>query len=356
MNKGRLEQWVKRIHREADKLHQIPRIMEICGSHTRAIYRLGLQEALQGVVEFLSGPGCPVCITPQSVIDQAIRSAAQGRVVATFGDLMRAPGSSGSLFQARSEGADIRVVYSPLDLLELAVSISPKKVTFLAIGFETTSPGTAILLEEVIRSRVTNLTILSVHRLIPPALDTLLQTGSHRITALLGPGHVSAITGSEPFQRISQKYHLPCVISGFAPDEILKSVLLLINQLNKGNYGTAIQYQAAVRPEGNHKARAMIGKYFTVKEALWRGLGMLPQSGLFLRDEYDDYNENLNYEEKRGLEEENPGCYCKEILRGMKKPVECPSFASACAPDHPLGPCMASFEGACHTAYIYCEG
>lgn len=353
MSDVKLNQWITLIRRESEKLKQIPRIMEICGTHTLTIHRYGIKDALQDVVEFISGPGCPVCVTPRELIDNALTCAARGQTIAIFGDMMRVPGSRLNLLQARSEGADIRVVTSPMEVLELAESLRPQKVTFLAVGFETTAPGTGLLLEEMLSRGRANITLLIAHRRIPPALYALLADDPIHLTALLGPGHVAAIIGSEPFERISREFRIPCVISGFEPEEILISIVLLLRQIQKGGYDTEVQYRAGVRPSGNPKARAILAKYFQVNHAAWRGLGMLPMSGLFLRDEYQKFNENLNFEDHGHSVRDHSECHCGEILRGVISPVRCPAFASSCTPDNPLGPCMVSFEGACRAAYLY---
>lgn len=351
-----LSELIKLIHTEASKLSFIPRIMEICGTHTVAIHRYGLKAALQGAVEFISGPGCPVCVSPKQFIEDGLECAEDGRVIATFGDMLRVPGSNMSLLEARSNGLDIRAVASPIDVLELALSNRDRKVTFLAVGFETTSPGTAILIEEAIRLGVGNLTVLTAHRLIPPALEVLLQNDAHQINGLLGPGHVGAIIGIEPFQLICRKYNIPCVISGFKPEDILRSVLGLIVQLRQGNCGAEIQYQKAVRPGGNRKALDFIDKYFEVKDAPWRGLGFLSKSGLYLKREYFRYDENLNFPDGDCASENGSGCCCGDILRGVLDPKQCPAFATDCSPTHPVGPCMVSSEGTCRAVYDYGGG
>ncbi len=331
-------------------------LMEVCGTHTVAIFRSGLKALLPPNLRLLSGPGCPVCVTPLSTVDKIIEYARQpDTIVATFGDMLNVPGSSSSLRQEKSGKADIRLIYSPLECLDLARSHPGKSVILLAIGFETTTPTAAATVLEAKKQGISNLFILSGGKLIPPAMSALLEDGKSRIDGFLCPGHVSVIIGKKPYAEIAKRFRTPCVIGGFEPLDILLAIRELVGLVGKGEAKVKNRYPRAVRDGGNPNARRTVEKVFEVKDSKWRGLGTIPKSGLFLRPEYRGFD----IESVRPLEVasagENPGCLCGEILRGVKEPPDCPSFKTTCNPSRPLGPCMVSSEGSCSAWYKFCH-
>lgn len=336
---------------EAGKQPARPRIMEVCGTHTAAMFRHGIRSLLADAVEVVSGPGCPVCVTPDAVIDTAIGYARQGHLVATYGDMIRVPGTETSLGGARAEGADVRVVVSPLAVADLAAANPGRKVIFLAVGFETTAPGTALLLRELQARGLTNAFVLAAHKLIPPAMLALLAEGGQRIDGFLCPGHVSTVIGLEPYRRISAGFGVPCVVAGFEPEEILLSLLMLLRQLNAGRAEVENQYARAVRPEGNPRARALVDEFFLTADSVWRGFGTLPGSGLLLRERFASFDARRNLGTELPPARDDTGCACGAILRGAIHPPACPQYGRACTPATPRGPCMVSSEGACAIYY-----
>ncbi len=330
------------------------RLMEVCGTHTVAIFRSGIRDILPQNISLISGPGCPVCVTPDRDIDLAIEIAKKENVIfTTFGDMMKVPGTTSSLENERAIGADIRVVYSSLDALDIARKNPEKIIVFLGIGFETTSPTIASVIISAHRENIRNFLVLSAHKLIPPAMKLLLDSGDVKIDGFICPGHVSTIIGSKPYQFIPENYNIPCVISGFEPLDILQSILMLVQQIESNKADVEIEYNRIVHPEGNSVALKMLEEVFEVDDAEWRGLGIVPQSGLFIKDKYRqvdalsffDVNVNTNTKDK--------GCLCGEVLRGSIIPPECPLFAGICTPDSPVGPCMVSSEGTCSAYFKY---
>lgn len=352
---------VAEIRKEARQLPGKPRIMEVCGTHTVAIFRNGIRDLLSDAVELVSGPGCPVCVTPNSVIDTAVAYARQGCIVTSFGDMMRVPGTGTSLLEERARGADIRVVTSPMAVADIAAANPDRKVIFLAVGFETTAPGTGLLVDDLLSRGLDNVYILVAHKLIPPAMRALLEAGDQRISGFLCPGHVSTIIGLAPYKELSVQFGIPCVIAGFEPPDILLSILRILRQIREGRGEAEIQYSRAVRPEGNPAALRLIFRVFEPVASVWRGLGAIPASGLALRGEF------MRFDAERCLERALEGslkaevtpssarerCLCGEVLRGIISPLECPQFALSCTPDSPMGPCMVSSEGACSTYYAF---
>jgi hydrogenase expression/formation protein HypD len=327
--------------------------MEVCGGHTAAIQRFGLPSLLPQAVNLISGPGCPVCVTPAGYIDVLIELALNENVtVATFGDLIRVPGSSLSLAEARAGGADVRVVLSASEALAIAESERNRKVVFPAIGFETTAPGTAVTVMKAMADHTDNFLVMSAHKVMPPAMEALIRGGS-RIDGFICPGHVSVITGSHAFEFIPERYGLGCVITGFEPTDILSSVLMLIRQITDGTPQVEIQYRRAVRPEGNRRAQQYMNEVFEPDDAEWRGLGIISRGGLKLRDRYSAHDAFHVFGIALTSDEKETGCICGEILRGMSKPSDCGMFATACTPDNPAGACMVSDEGACNSWYKY---
>lgn len=329
--------------------------MEVCGTHTVAVFRHGIRSLLPEGVILLSGPGCPVCVTSVRDVDVAVSLAERpGIVLATFGDMVRVPGGERSLYEARVGGADVRVVYSPLDALEIAAGESDKTVVFFATGFETTSPLVAGTLLEAERAGIGNFYLHSVHKLVPPALRALLESGESGIDGLMLPGHVSAITGSRPYGFLAGEYATPSVITGFGAGDIMQGILMLLKQLEAGEPRVGIQYRSVVREEGNTRALEVMGACFEPAEAYWRGIGPIPASGLSLNEKYRhrDIGEHVDLS-GFGESPEPPGCSCGEVLRGVKLPADCPLFGGRCTPENPVGACMVSAEGSCAAYHRY---
>jgi len=330
------------------------RLTEVCGTHTVAIFRSGIRGMLPENISLLSGPGCPVCVTPNEDIDTAIAIARQeDTILATFGDMIKVPGSRSSLEIERAEGADIRVVYSSLDALEIARQNPRKKVMLFGIGFETTSPTIASAVLSAESENMDNFFVLVSHKLIPPAMKALLDAEDVRIDGFLCPGHVSAIIGSRPYEFIPEDYGVPCVIVGFEPLDILHSILMAIRQLESGNARVEIGYRRAVRPEGNITALKILEQVFEICDAPWRGLGLIPRSGLRFRKEYGRFDARSAFGVDVSASSEPEGCLCGEILRGAKMPPDCQFYGEACTPDNPIGPCMVSSEGTCAAYFRY---
>jgi len=330
------------------------RLMEVCGTHTVAIFRSGIRGMLPGNISLLSGPGCPVCVTPNEDIDTALAIARQKDVIlTTFGDMMRVPGSSSNLERERAQGADIRVVYSSLDSLEIARRNPRSKVVLFGIGFETTSPTVASAILSAEREALDNFSVLVAHKLIPPAMKALLDTAEVRIDGFLCPGHVSTIIGSHPYECISQDYGVGCIVAGFEPLDILQSILLAVQQIEFGEARTEIQYRRAVRSGGNVAALGVLEEVFKICDVQWRGLGMIPRSGLALRSRYCRFDARSVFDVGIIPGSEPEGCLCGEILRGVKTPPDCAFFGEPCTPDDPVGPCMVSSEGTCASYYKY---
>lgn len=330
------------------------KFMEVCGSHTVAIFKSGIRDLLPGNISLVSGPGCPVCVTAVEDIDRAVEIARIPEVIlATFGDMMRVPGSRTSLQKARAEGADIRIVYSPFDALKFAQANPARKVVFFAAGFETTSPAVAATLGRAVEEGLRNFFIFSVHKTIPGAMRALLDTPALKIDGFLCPGHVSTIIGTAPYRFIAEEYGKPAVVSGFEPVDILQSTLMMINQIEEGRPAVDIQYKRAVSLEGNPKAREVVDRFFEPSDSNWRGIAVIPGSGLKLRHEYSAYDAEKVYDIRVDAPKEVKGCACGEVLQGIKTPPECKLFAKACTPENPVGACMVSYEGSCAAYYKY---
>jgi hydrogenase expression/formation protein HypD len=329
------------------------RFMEVCGTHTVAIARSGLKRLLPPGVGLISGPGCPVCVTAQADIDAAISLARRpGLIVATFGDMLRVPGSGGSLAQERARGADVRVLYSPWETLKVAAENPSRPTVFLAVGFETTAPLIAAAVREAERLGLGNLSFLLMHKLLPPVMRVLLEGPVH-IDGFLMPGHVCAILGVEPFRFLGERYHLPGVVAGFEPEDVLLSLWMLQRQRREGRAEMEIEYRRVVRPEGNRAAQRVLDEVFRPAPARWRGIGWIDGSGLSLRPPFDRFDARLRFDLPDGDVPEPPGCACGGVLRGSCSPAQCALFSSFCTPDNPVGPCMVSSEGSCAAAYRY---
>ncbi|MBF1714566.1 MAG: hydrogenase formation protein HypD [Selenomonas sp.] len=334
------------------------RIMEVCGTHTVAIFRAGLRQILPPEVELVSGPGCPVCVTPDSYIDAAIAYAGmEDVIITTFGDMLKVPGTSSSLAAAQAAGADVRIVYSPLDALPIAAEHPEKKVIFLAVGFETTAPTEAAAVLAAEQQRRSNFFLLSAQKLVPPVMRALLNGGETHVDGFLLPGHVAVVTGTEAFSFLAEDYHVPGVVGGFAPMEILTALQMLVRQIAAGAARIENAYPSVVRPAGNPSARAAMERVYEPAETAWRGLGMIPASGLAMREAYRAYDfaavRPLTIETRI---EGRRGCRCGEVLRGAILPKECALFGRACVPEHAVGPCMVSVEGTCAAWYKYGGG
>ncbi len=330
------------------------KFMEVCGTHTVAIFRHGIRDVIPKEISLLSGPGCPVCVTPIKDVDAAIAIARRDDcLLSTFGDMMRVPGSKQSLFHAQAEGAHIRIVYSPMDALKLAVENKDKNVVFFATGFETTSPSIAGTLSEAERLGIDNFYIYSAHKTVPPALKVLLDSPDLKIDGFILPGHVTVIIGTQPYEFIAADYKIPAVVTGFEAEDILQAIAMLLEQIASGRSEIEIQYTRVVKREGNQKAMALIHAYFEPCDANWRGIGVIPGSGLKLRDTVSRYDVSRVFNLEIPDGQEPKGCQCGQVLRGIKIPTDCRLFGKACTPEHPVGACMVSTEGSCAAYYKY---
>lgn len=349
-NKRLAEKLVSAIYREATGHYHF---MEVCGSHTHAIRRFGLPALLPGNIKLLSGPGCPVCVTSQNYISKAISLAAgNDTIVATYGDLLRVPGNGKSLQGAREEGADVRVVYSSLDALRVAGENPQKKIVFLAIGFETTAPTTAVSVMNAREQGRNNFFVLCGHKTMPRAMEAVID-GGVSLNGYICPGHVSAVTGSSIFEFLAEKYKVATVVSGFEPTDILQSILMLVRQVNAKKFSTEIQYTRAVKREGNLRAQKFMASVFEEKDDTWRGFGMIPSSGLKLKPEFSGFDAEKQFNFSVSDSTENSACICGEILKGKREPEDCSLFAGLCTPESPQGACMVSSEGSCNAHFKY---
>jgi hydrogenase expression/formation protein HypD len=329
-------------------------LMEVCGGQTHAIVRAGIDQALAGAVELVHGPGCPVCVTPLSLLDQAHALAARPEVtLCTYGDMLRVPGSRGDLLRRRAEGADVRVVYSPLDALRLAQELRGREVVFFAVGFETTAPATAQALQLARRAGQANFSALTAHVLVPPAIEAVLDAPGARVQGFLGPGHVTAIEGTADYEALCARRRVPIVVAGFEPADVLLGVLECVRQLEAGWHELVNAYPRAVRAQGNPGARALVAEVFAPCDREWRGLGTIPRSGLAIRAEYAAHDAARRFALQVVSGAESPECVSGRILSGELRPSDCPAFGTRCTPERPLGATMVSSEGAC-AAYFAC--
>jgi hydrogenase expression/formation protein HypD len=329
-------------------------IMEVCGGQTHTIVRYGIDEMLPRDIELVHGPGCPVCVTPLETIDKAHAIAARPDVTfCSFGDMLRVPGSKGDLLQLKAQGSDVRVVYSPLDAVNLAAANPGQKVVFFAIGFETTAPPNAMAAWLARKRGLTNFSMLVAHVLVPPAMTAILESPGNRVQGFLGPGHVCTVMGCGEYGPIAKRYRVPIVITGFEPIDMLEGVLKTVRQLEAGKAEVENQYARAVRPEGNLQSRQLLNEVFEVCDRKWRGVGVIPQSGYRLRPEFRQYDAERLFEVRDIDTQESGVCISGEILRGLKKPHHCPAFGKECTPLSPLGATMVSSEGACAAYFAY---
>ncbi|NWF76871.1 MAG: hydrogenase formation protein HypD [Nitrospirae bacterium] len=345
---------IEKIKNLSDTIGKSIKLMEVCGTHTVAIFRHGIRDIIPKNIKLLSGPGCPVCVTPIRDVDAAIAiSRLNGSILTTFGDMMRVPGNKQSLFHAQAEGAHVSIVYSPMDALKLASENQDKNIVFFATGFETTSPSVAGTILEAERLGIKNFYIYSAHKVVPPALKALLDSPDLHIDGFILPGHVSTIIGSEPYEFIAADYKIPSVITGFEAEDILQAIMMLLEQISSGRAAVEIQYTRVVRREGNRKAVSLLEEYFELCDANWRGIGVIPASGFKLKEKmkHRDINEVFNLDIPES--EEPKGCQCGSVLRGVKIPTECKLFGKVCTPEHPVGACMVSTEGSCAAYYKY---
>ena len=329
-------------------------IMEVCGGQTHTIVKYGIDELLPRQVELVHGPGCPVCVTALETIDRAHAIASRPEVIfCSFGDMLRVPGSRGDLLHLKSQGSDVRIVYSPLDAVNIAAANPGKKVVFFAIGFETTAPPNAMAVWVARKRGLTNFSVLVSHVLVPPAICAILDAPGNRVQAFLGPGHVCTVVGYAEYEPLAQRYHVPIVITGFEPVDMLEGVFMTVRQLEAGQAKVENQYGRAVRREGNAASRKLIEDVFEVCDRKWRGVGMIPQSGYRLREKYAAHDAERLFQVENIQTQESTVCISGDVLRGMKKPHDCPAFGKACTPQNPLGATMVSAEGACAAYYAY---
>ncbi len=330
------------------------KLMEVCGTHTVEIFRHGVRAVIPPSITLLSGPGCPVCVTSIRDVDAAIAIAKQpGVVLVTFGDMMRVPGGKQSLMEARSEGADVRVMYSPMDALKLARAEDSRQVVFFATGFETTSPLIAGTVLAAARQGAKNFSILSSHKTVPLALKALLDSPDIKVDGFILPGHVSTIIGLQPYEFVARQYRKPSVVTGFEAEEILLGISMIMRQLAAGESRVENAYPRVVNTEGNPRAMAILNEVFEPCDAYWRGIGVLPGTGLKLRDRYREFDAEARFHPETSGVLEPELCSCGDILRGVKVPTECPLFGTGCTPEDPVGPCMVSSEGSCAAYYKY---
>jgi hydrogenase expression/formation protein HypD len=328
--------------------------MEVCGGQTHNIVKSGIDAMLPSAVELVHGPGCPVCVTPLELIDKAVAIASRPRVIFTsFGDMLRVPGSRVSLLEAKAAGADVRMVYSPLDAVKMARANPDREVVFFAVGFETTAPANAMAVWQAARTGVGNFSLLVAHVLVPQAMQTILESPTCRIHGFLAPGHVCAVTGFRPYEAIAARYRVPIVVTGFEPVDILEGMLMCVRQLETGRAGVENQYGRAVRREGNAAAQGMVGEVFETSARVWRGIGQIAESGLRLRDTYRRFDAEDRFPVEIGSVEESRECISGLVLQGVSKPPDCGAFGSRCTPERPLGAPMVSSEGACAAYFAY---
>ena len=329
-------------------------LMEICGTHTVALFRTGVKSLLPANVRMISGPGCPVCVTAQGYIDAACALAGRPDVtVCTYGDMVRVPGRSGSLEIQRARGAEILVVYSPRDAVRFAETHPQREVVFLGVGFETTAPNTAAAVLEADRRGIKNFSVLTAHKMVIPAMDALLSAGDVPVNGFLCPGHVSVIIGSDAYRPIAEKYRKPCVVAGFEPEQMLRGILQLLGQIAHCMVEVDSVYGVAVTANGNSAALRCLERVFEPVEAAWRAMGTIPASGLELRAAFEQYDARKRFHLVLGEDYDPPGCRCGEVIQGKTEPSDCPLFATTCTPAQPIGPCMVSSEGTCAAWYKY---
>lgn len=329
-------------------------VMEVCGGQTHTLIRSGIDVMLAGSVELVHGPGCPVCVTPLELIDRALAIARRPGVIFTsFGDMLRVPGTTGDLLSAKAAGADVRIVYSPLDALQVAVKQPDRQVVFFAVGFETTAPANAMAVREAARLGLRNFSVLVSHVLVPPAMEVILAAPHNRVQGFLAAGHVCAVTGCDEYHDIARRHGVPIVVTGFEPLDLLHGIHMLVRMLEEGRIGVGNQYSRVVRPYGNRAARELVRRVFRVTDRKWRGIGAIPGSGLALADEYAAFDAAARFDVADIRADEPAECIAGAILQGLRRPPDCPAYGSRCTPERPLGAPMVSSEGACAAYYHY---
>ncbi|WP_020677342.1 hydrogenase formation protein HypD [Geopsychrobacter electrodiphilus] len=329
-------------------------LMEVCGTHTMSIYQHGIRSLLPTQVRLISGPGCPVCVTPITYVDQAVAYARRpATIVATFGDMIRVPGSTSNLLREKAKGADVRIVYSPLDAVAIAEKNPDTAVVFLGVGFETTAPTIGGSLLEVERRGLSNFFVLCAHKTMPAPMIALTSDPELKVDGYICPAHVSAVIGSDAYRPLAEQYGIPCVVTGFEPVDMLRGIQLLVKQVVAGEARVECEYSRIVKPQGNLKAQTILARVFEPCDAEWRGIGSIPASGLQLRAEYQKFNALSALPVEVEEAKEHRGCLCGEILKGKVTPKQCPLFREACTPEHPIGACMVSSEGTCSAEYKY---
>jgi len=353
----KIEAFAKLIKEEVDRPINI---MEVCGGHTHTIMKYGLKQILPEEIDFIHGPGCPVCVMPKERIDQAIALVQDERnILATLGDMIRVPGSRSSLQKERAKGKNVKVVYAPFDVIKIAKENPDKNVIYFAIGFETTTPMTSALIEKVLEENLKNVYFHINHVLVPPPVRAIMDSGEAKINAFIAPSHVSVITGAKIYQEFVDKYKTPVVVAGFEPVDIMEGILWIVRQFKENRREVEIQYRRAVSWEGNKKAQELINKYMEPRESFrWRGIGDIPYSALKLKDEYSFLDAEKIFADILPTEsiDDHKLCICGDILRGLAKPYDCKVFGKGCSPENPLGACMVSSEGACAAYYKYGRG
>ena len=346
-----VQEYLKQIHAIVSKPWTL---MEICGGQTHSLVKNGILDMLPAQVTMVHGPGCPVCVTPLGIIDEAIALASRSEVIlCSFGDMLRVPGSSRSLLEAKAAGGDVRIVYSPLEAVHIAQQNPDKEVVFFAVGFETTAPANALSVVQAEKLGVSNYSILASHVLVPPAMEAILSDKENKIDAFVAAGHVCTIMGMEEYFPIVEKYKVPVVVTGFEPVDLLQGILMAVTQLEKGEAKVENQYARVVQREGNKLAQQTIQQVFDVSDRTWRGIGTIPMSGYEVKDNYKRFNARLKFNLDLGEVKENADCISGAIMKGLKKPFQCPNFGTRCKPEHPLGAPMVSSEGACAAYFAY---
>jgi hydrogenase expression/formation protein HypD len=345
-------------HRLLDEIrhtaHHPWTMMEVCGGQTHSIIRNGLDQLLPPEVELIHGPGCPVCVTPLELIDKALAIAARPEVIfCSFGDMLRVPGSEKDLFRVKSEGGDVRIVYSPLDAVKIARENPGREVVFFGVGFETTAPANAMTVVQAKRLGLTNFSLLVSHVLVPPAISALLASPANRVQAFMAAGHVCTVMGYWQYEPLAEQYHVPIVVTGFEPLDILQGIRLVVKQLEEGRAEVENAYPRAVTREGNKPAQKVLAELFEVTDRTWRGIGEIPQSGWKLAPAYRAYDAEIKFDVGSIRTQESPLCHSGEVLQGLLKPNQCPAFGKECTPLKPLGATMVSSEGACAAYYQY---
>jgi len=329
-------------------------LMEVCGGQTHTLMRYGIDELLPREIELVHGPGCPVCVTPIEIIDKAVSLASLPDVtLVSYGDMLRVPGSHTDLFHVKANGGDVRVAYSPMEALKVARALPARRVVFLGVGFETTAPANAMAIWQAAREGLKNFSMLASHVLVPPAMRLLLESPGHRVQAFIAPGHVCTVMGYEEYEKLCREFHVPIVVGGFEPLDLLEAISMLVAQLEEGRAEVENQYVRSVAREGNRAAREIMKKVFEVSDRKWRGIGPIPASGLKIREEFAAFDAEQVFNVPVGDVQESPECISAQVLQGLKKPWDCPAFAERCTPATPLGAPMVSAEGACAAYYQF---